>query len=120
MRARILWILLLVLAPHILNPVWAAGNKTKFMNSDQTATLDCKGGEAQLIGSNNTLTINGNCAGLDLFGSDNKITIEFAPHASMQMGGSRNVINWSGTPDKPPTAVQAEGSSSNVFQPPLR
>jgi hypothetical protein len=79
-RTRILWIPSLVLAPHILNPVWADGNKTMFMNSGQTATVDCKGGEAKLIGSNNTLTINGNCVGLDLFGSDNRITIQLAPN----------------------------------------
>lgn len=54
-----------------------ANNQAGFLNSGQTATLDCAGGQAEIMGSNNVLTITGQCSGLELAGSGNKITIQF-------------------------------------------
>jgi hypothetical protein len=86
-----------------------SGNQTGFINSGQTATLDCSGGKAAVVGSYNTLTITGKCSNLDLAGSVNKISIDFGPAAKVNVWGSGNAIIWTSADGKPPT-INSVGS----------
>jgi Protein of unknown function (DUF3060) len=79
-----------------------SSNAAGFVDSEQTATLDCVGGKAEIMGSNNVLTITGKCSGLELAGSGNRINIQFGPAAKVDFVGSDNVINWTSTDGKPP------------------
>jgi hypothetical protein len=44
-------------------------DRAGFVNSNETANLDCAGGTAAMLGDNNTLTINGACSAFELMGS---------------------------------------------------
>jgi hypothetical protein len=93
-----------------------AGNSAGFINSGQTATIDCNGGKAEIMGSNNVLTINGNCTDLELAGSGNEITVQLASAAKISFVGSGNAINWTSADGKPP-AVSYVGSGNSMTPP---
>jgi Protein of unknown function (DUF3060) len=95
-----------------------SGNEVGFVNSGQTAKLDCAGGKAAILGSSNVLTITGNCSALALAGSDNKITIRFGPDAQISLVGSGNAIAWVSTDGKPPRVTYV--GSDNTLTPPIR
>ena len=93
------------------------GNQVGFLNSGQTATLDCHGGAAQIMGSANVLTISGKCSALNVAGSGNRISIEFAPGSAISLAGSQNAISWTSTDGKPPK-ISVVGSG-NTLTPPI-
>jgi hypothetical protein len=90
-----------------------SNNQAGFVNSGQTATLDCLGGKAEIVGGDNVLAIKGKCSNLDLAGSGNKITIEFGPAAKVSILGSNNAIVWTSVDGKPPT-INYVGSGNAV------
>jgi hypothetical protein len=93
-----------------------AGNQAGFVNSGQTATLDCFGGKAEIMGSSNKLTITGRCSALELAGSGNTITIEFAAGATVSFVGSSNAITWTSADGKAPKVTYI--GSNNTMKPP--
>lgn len=95
-----------------------SANTAGFLQSNQTATIDCVGGQAAIMGSNNDLTIKGNCTSLSLAGSNNKISIQFAPGAQVSFVGSGNTISWTSTDNKPPKVSYV--GSGNTLTPPIQ
>jgi hypothetical protein len=93
-------------------------NQAAFLQSGQTATLNCSGGATQIMGSNNDLTVSGKCSALNVAGSGNKITIEFAPGASISLAGSNNAISWTGADGKKP--MMSSVGSGNTVTPSLQ
>jgi hypothetical protein len=79
-----------------------SSNQAGFLNSGQTATLDCNQGKAEIMGSNNVLTITGKCSALELAGSGNKITIQLGTSSKIDFVGSGNSIAWTSADGKPP------------------
>lgn len=94
-----------------------SGNQSSFLGSNQTGSLDCNKGPAQVMGSYNVLRISGACSGLQVAGSGNKITVELGPGGTLNVSGSNNAITWSSTDGKPPTLTSA--GSGNAVSPPL-
>jgi Protein of unknown function (DUF3060) len=94
-----------------------SGNQSSFAGSNQTGSLDCNKGPAQVMGSYNVLRISGACSGLQVAGSGNKITVELGPGGTLNVSGSNNAITWSSTDGKPPTLTSA--GSGNAVMPPL-
>ena len=94
-----------------------SGNQSSFAGSNQTGSLDCNMGPAQVMGSYNVLRISGACSGLLVAGSGNKITVEFGPGGMLNVSGSNNAITWSSTDGKPPTLTSK--GSGNAVSPPL-
>ena len=80
------------------NVALSKANGVRLAGSDQTKTLDCAGGWAQIAGANNTLTLTGNCAGLTIYGSRNTVTVAFQEGAHVRFVGSKNAVIWT-TPD---------------------
>jgi hypothetical protein len=83
----------------------------RFVNSGQTATLDCLGGKAEIVDGDNVLAVKGKCSDLDLAGSGNTITIEFGPAAKVSILGSNNTIVWTSVDGKPP-AINMSGQAT--------
>jgi hypothetical protein len=79
-----------------------SGNQAVFLQSGQTATLDCNGGKAGVEGSNNVLTIKGKCTDLQVAGSGNKIAVEFGSGSAIEFAASGNAVKWSSSDGKPP------------------
>lgn len=95
-----------------------SGNQSSFMGSNQTGSLDCNKGPAQVMGSYNVLRISGACSGLQVAGSGNKITVELGPGGTLNVSGSNNAITWTSTDGKPPTLTSK--GSGNAVMPPLQ
>lgn len=93
-------------------------NTAGFMNSGQTATIDCPGGQGEIMGSNNNLTITGNCTTLALSGPGNTISIHFAPGGQISFLGSHNTISWTSVDGKSPKVTYM--GSGNKSTPPIQ
>jgi hypothetical protein len=104
-------------APRTAN-TQTAGNEAVFLQSGQTASLDCAGGKAGVTGSNNVLTFTGKCTDLELAGSGNKISIQFGPGARIEFVGSDNAVTWTSTDGKPPRMESI--ATGNTLTPPMR
>lgn len=95
-----------------------SGNQSSFTGSNQTGSLDCNKGPAQVMGSYNVLRISGACSSLQVAGSGNKITVELGPGGTLNVSGSNNAITWTSTDGKPPTLTSK--GSGNAVMPPLQ
>ena len=86
----------------------------QFAGSNQTTSLDCAGGGAQIIGSNNKLTLTGGCTMLGAVGSNNTIAVALAANARIQFVGSNNALTWT-SPDSKEPMVQDLGSNNTLI-----
>ena len=84
-----------------------------FAGSNETTSLDCRGGGAQIAGSNNKLILTGGCTMLGVLGSNNTVTVALAANARIQFVGSNNTITWTSPDSKEPT-VQYLGSDNTL------
>ncbi|MGL5837988.1 MAG: DUF3060 domain-containing protein [Sphingorhabdus sp.] len=94
------------------SPAFAAA---KVKGSDQTVTLDCKGGPAIVDGSSNDVRFTGQCSSLSVAGSDNEVTINLAPGAKIMVDGSSNDVNWSSKAKMRPV-VKVSGSDNDIVR----
>jgi hypothetical protein len=85
----------------------------RFAASNQTTTLDCAGGGAQIAGSNNKLTLTGECTMLRVLGSNNTVTAALATNAHIEFAGSNNAVTWTSSDGKEPM-VQNRGSNNTL------
>lgn len=60
--------------------------------SNQTQTIDCKGGSVEVLGSANRLTLVGECRAVEVTGSDNVVTVEAVERIALS--GERNRVAW--------------------------
>ncbi len=61
---------------------------------DQSAQIDCKGGEARVSGTGNDVRITGNCSRLTVNGVDNKIHVAMAANGIVSVSGTDNDVQW--------------------------
>ena len=85
----------------------------QFAGSNQTTTLDCAGGGAQIAGSNNKLALTGGCTMLGVLGSNNTVTVALATNARIQFVGSNNAVAWASPNGREPM-VQHLGSNNTL------
>ncbi len=97
------------------NMALSKANDVRLAGSDQTKTLDCAGGWAQIAGSNNNVTFTGNCAGLTIYGSRNAVTVAFQAGARVRFFGSKNAVTWT-TPDAKKPRVLHLGAGNTMTQ----
>ena len=102
-----------LLGGAMLNCALAQTPAVLFAGSNQTTTLDCAGGGAQIAGSNNKLTLTGGCTMLGVLGSNNTVTVALATNARIQFVGSNNIVTWTSPDGKEPMA-QHLGSDNTL------
>jgi hypothetical protein len=99
----------------VLTDALAQAPSAWFATSNQTTTLDCAGGSAQIAGSNNKLTLTGGCTTLRVLGSNNTVTAALAANAHIEFAGSNNAVTWTSSDGKEP--MVQNGGSNNTLTP---
>jgi hypothetical protein len=100
-------------ATMLMTGALAQTPSARLLGSNQTTTLDCAGGGAQIAGSNNKLTLTGGCTMLRVLGSYNTVTAALATNAHILFAGSNNAVTWTSSDGKEPT-VQYLGSNNTL------
>jgi hypothetical protein len=93
----------------------AAFANARVKGSDQTMTLNCKGGPAIVEGASNDVRFTGQCSSLTVTGADNEIVIDLAPGAKVTVTGASNDISWT-SKGKTRPVVKVMGADNDIVR----
>jgi hypothetical protein len=93
----------------------AAYANARVKGSDQTVTVDCKGGAAVVEGSSNNVRFTGVCSSLSITGADNEVSVALSSGAKVNVMGSSNDVNWS-SKGKVKPVVKVMGADNDIVR----